>query len=346
MTDKPAQGSDPSLAFEHVRDLGRPPHPKAPAKPVAEHAAANLAFEASPRTPAPPAPARSMSAPGVIDFGRTAPRVDADRVAPKLEPGHVAPRFEPVPVSVGPPQARLSTATVGFRPEAPTAPAKVSGPGGTGWNIRHQEIRHAFRADGSAWDIPTAPHRPVTSRRPLLVVLVAVAVVAVVSFAAFKLMSGSGRPTVRIATPASVAGLTLINTPATVAVTHEMEKVMLAYGATHVVSGVYGLGGRPALVVLLAQGPSIETTSQQFFTDLANGLQASGMTVDRSTTISATSGGTQFVCSLATRAASLTPVSLCGWDDGTTIGLVMDVSGQPVSTTMHEAQAARSAGES
>jgi hypothetical protein len=125
-----------------------------------------------------------------------------------------------------------------------------------------------------------------------------------------------------------------------------MEKVMLAYGATHVVSGVYGLGGRPTLVVLLAQGPGIETTSQQLFNDLVGGLQTEGITVDRSKTVSATSGGTQFVCSTATRAAPLTSVSLCGWADGTTIGLVMDVSGQPVSTTMHEAEAARGAGES
>ena len=51
------------------------------------------------------------------------------------------------------------------------------------------------------------------------------------------------------------------------------------------------------------------------------------------------------MCSPATRAAPLTPVSLCGWDDGFAIGLVMDVGGEPVTTTLHEAEAARSAGE-
>jgi hypothetical protein len=328
MTDKPAQGTDSSLSFEHVRDLGRSLHAKAAAEPIAEHPATSLAFEQTPRTPPPPTVAKAQAA----------------RVA--IDAGHVAPKFQPVPVSIGVPQTRMSTATVGFRPEAPTAGAKVSGPGGTGWNIRHQEARHSFRADGSAWDIPTAPHRPVSSHRRLVVVLVAVALVAALSFAAFKLVSGGGRPTVKIATPASVAGLTLINTPATVAVTTQMEKVMRTHGATHVVSGVYGLDARPTLVVLLAQGPGIETTSQQLFNDLVGGLQTEGITVDRSKTVSATSGGTQFVCSTATRAAPLTSVSLCGWADGTTIGLVMDVSGQPVSTTMHEAEAARGAGES
>jgi hypothetical protein len=329
MTDKPAQGTDPSLSFEHVRDLGRSPNAKAAAEPVSEHPATSLAFEQSPRTPPTPTPAKPQAA----------------RVA--IETGHVAPKFEPVPVSVsvGVPQTRLSTATVGFRPEAPSAGARVSGPGGSGWNIRHQEARHSFRADGSAWDIPIAPRRPVSSHRPMVAVLVAVILVAAVSFAAIKLVSGGGHPTVTIATPASIAGLTVITTPATAAVTTQMEKVMLAYGATHVVSGVYGLGGRPTLVALLAQGPGIESTSQQFFNDFAGGLQTDGMKVDRSTTVSTTFGGTQFICSTATRAAPLTPVSLCGWDDGTTIGLVMDVSGQSVNTTLHEAEAARSAGE-
>ena len=69
------------------------------------------------------------------------------------------------------------------------------------------------------------------------------------------------------------------------------------------------------------------------------------MTVNRSKTIAATTGGSDFICSPATRAAALTPVSLCGWDDGFVIGLVMDVSGQPVTSTLHEAEAARTAGE-
>ena len=150
----------------------------------------------------------------------------------------------------------------------------------------------------------------------------------------------------KITTPSSVGSLGAINTPATAAVTQEMEKVMLAAGATRVVSGVYGIAGQPTLVVLLAQGPNIETSSHQFFNDFATGLHGDGVTVDRSRMVASTTGGSAFVCSPATRVAPLTPISLCGWDDGSTIGLVMDVSGQPVTTTLHEAVAARSAGES
>lgn len=148
-----------------------------------------------------------------------------------------------------------------------------------------------------------------------------------------------------IATPAAVGNLSAIHTPATASVTTQMEKVMLAYGATRVVSGVYGVGGTPTLVVLLAQGPNIQTSSTQFFNDFTSGLKTEGVTVNRSKTVQATANGSQFVCSPATRPAPLTAVSLCGWDDGTTMGLVMDVSGQPVNTTLSEAETARSAGE-
>ena len=167
----------------------------------------------------------------------------------------------------------------------------------------------------------------------------------ILGFAAFEWATGGDHATVTIATPASVGNLTAISTTATAEVTAEMEKVMLAYGATRVVSGVYGAGGQPTLVVLLAQGPDTGTTSTQFFNDFASGLQSDGLTVDQTKTIAATSDGSNFVCSPASRPAPLPPVSLCGWDDGATIGLVMDVTSQPVNTTLSEAEAARRAGE-
>ena len=38
--------------------------------------------------------------------------------------------------------------------------------------------------------------------------------------------------------------------------------------------------GHPTLVVLLAQGPDIATTSSQFFDDFSTGLKMDGVTVD------------------------------------------------------------------
>jgi hypothetical protein len=327
MTDQPDDGSGSSLSFEHVRDLRPGESAAAASEPVADQAAANLAFEAAPRMPPPPPP------PG-----------DA-RAALGATTGHGVPSFEAVPISVGaPPQQRLSTATVGFRPQA-AAPAVrgVSRPGGSGWNIRRQES--PFGGDRSAWDAPVASRRRRASRRILLGTLLAAAVV-VLGIVALLWSSGKPHTNVKISTPASVGSLTVITTPATAAVTQEMEKVMLASGATRVVSGVYGLAGHPTLVLLLAQGPNIETSSRQFFNDFATGLLGDGVTVDRSRMVASTTEGSEFVCSPATRVAPLTPISLCGWDDGSTIGLVMDVSGQPVTTTLHEAVAARSAGES
>jgi hypothetical protein len=324
MTDQSNDDPGSSFSFEHVRDLRRSERDKADSEPVSDHAA-NLAFEAAPRKPPQPGD-------------------DQDALAATSGPGYAAPSFEAVPISVSaPPQQRLSTATVGFRPPPVTVAAGVSGPGGSGWNIRRQQ--NPFGGDRSAWDAPVAPRRTRASRILVGALLAAVVIVAL-AFAALVWGWGKPQASVKITTPPSVGALAAINTPATAGVTQEMERVMLAYGATHVVSGVYGLDGQPTLVVLLAQGPNIETSSHQFFDDFAAGLHSDGVTVDRTRMVAATTGGSEFVCSPATRVAPLKPISLCGWDDGSTIGLVMDVSGQPVSTTLHEAVAARSAGES
>jgi hypothetical protein len=257
----------------------------------------------------------------------------------------------------------MSTATIGFRPEV-AAVAGVSVPGGRGWNIRRRDEGDAqrghaepiepawstrttekMRADHSAWDVPAAPRRRHLTGRAVVGILLTIILVGILGFAAFEWASGRSHSTITIATPATIGSLDAINTPATATVTAQMEKVMLAYGATRVVSGVYGAGGHPTLVVLLAQGPDMETSSTQFFNDFTSGLKSDGVTVNRSKTMQATTDGSQFVCSPATRPAPLGAVSLCGWDDGTTIGLVMDVSGQPVNTTLNEAEQARSAGE-
>lgn len=337
MTDQPGEGPGSSLSFENVRNLGRSEHAKPLGEPLEEHAA-NLAFEATPRTPQPP----------------------------PVDPGLHPPAFEAVPASDVVGQKRLSTASTGFRPVVAAVVASVSGPGGHGWNVRRQEKASRLRTereaveggpawsprttgalsgDHSQWDAPIARRRRRTDLRILTRMVLTLALIAIVVFAVVKLVSGGGHALTTIATPASIGSLTAIRTPATAAVTREMEQVMLAYGATRVVSGVYGAGGQPSLVVLLAQGPNIETSSSQFFNDFASGLRSDGVTVNRGKTIAVTMGGSDFVCSPATRAAPLTPVSLCGWDDGSAIGLVMDVSGQPVTTTLHEAVAARSAGE-
>ncbi len=391
MTDHAPE--DGGLSFEKVHDLARPDRAPKPSDPEAEHAAA-LDFEATPRTPAPPPPTASNATRALVasalegtpDPGprpaptfeaapRAAPPVAAapaagtsfqatPRPAPAPAPASPAPSsFHAVPASVGVAQQRMSTATIGFRPEV-AAVGGVSVPGGQGWNIRRRDEADAqrgqaepseqawstrttekMRADHSAWDVPAAPHRRHLSGRAVVGIVLTIILVGILGFAAFEWASGRDHSTVTIATPKAIGSLDAINTLATATVTAQMEKVMLAYGATRVVSGVYGVGGHPTLVVLLAQGPNIQTSSTQFFNDFTNGLKSDGVTVNRSKTVQATTNGSQFVCSPATRPAPLSAVSLCGWDDGTTIGLVMDVSGQPVNTTLTEAEQARSAGE-
>jgi hypothetical protein len=193
--------------------------------------------------------------------------------------------------------------------------------------------------------VPAARVKRKLTGKGLTGLVLSVILVAILGFAGYEWFTGRAHAVHTITTPTAVGALVAINTPSTVAMTQQMRQVMQQDGATHVVSGVYGSGGHATLVVLLAQGPNIETTTTQFFNDFTAGLKTQGVTVDSGKTLNTTADGSDFMCSAATGAAPLTAVSLCGWDDGDTIGMVMDVSGQPVSTTLTEAEAARTAGE-
>jgi hypothetical protein len=353
MTDQTPDGGGPSLSFEKVPGPARPERAPARDGAGAEHPGATLAFETAPRRPAaaPPTAAatRALIASALAEAADAPPRATA---------------FEAVPASVGIVQRRMSTAGVAHRPAVADVPG-ISIPGGKGWNIRGREetstvaahaepvapawstrTTPAMTADRSAWDVPAAPRRRHLTARAAVGIVLTVILVAILGFAGFEWLTGRNHSTATtIATPANVGTLSAISTAATATVTGEMKKVMLADGATRVVSGVYGIGGHPTLIVLLAQGPDTGTTSSQFFDDFTGGLESDGLTVNRSRTIVATSDGSDFICSPGTRPAPLTAVSLCGWDDGAIIGLVMDVSGQPINTTLSEAEAARTTGE-
>jgi len=357
MTDNTPEGDGPPLSFKKVEDRAHFERAPAPREPAPNTGGPNLAFEAAPRQPI---------APGIPPDPRTlktSPPAPPPAAPVNPASGPRLPAFEAVPASVAVAQQRLSTPTIGVRPE----PSEVSGavrPGGTGWNVRTREgvflpnrgrgdtgeepvwqPRMLPTTDHSAWAVPDAPSKRAHSSRKFLGIVLSVILIAVLGFAGFEWINGRAHPGHTITTPAAVGSLVAIHTPATVAVTQQMQAVMQQHGATSVVSGVYGQAGRAALVVLLAQGPNIETTTTQFFTDFAAGLKTQGVTVDRTEMVATTTGGSNFICSPASGPAPLTALSLCGWDDGDTIGLVMAVSAQTVSATLREAEAARGAGE-
>ena len=358
MTDNTPEGDGPPLSFKKV-DPAHFERAPAPREPARDTGGLNLAFEAAPRPPIAPGTAPD---PRTL---KTSPPAPAPPAPVDLASGGRSPAFEAVPASVAVAQQRLSTPGIGIRPE----PSDTSGPvrpGGTGWNVRPREgaylpnrkggdtgeepawqTRTLPYADRSAWDVPKAPRSRALSGRKFFGIALSVLLVAILGFAGYEWLNGRAHPDHghTITTPAAVGALVAIHTPATVAVTHQMQTVMQQNGATRVVSGVYGQPGRASLLVLLAQGPNIETTTTQFFTDFAAGLKTQGVTVDRTGMVSTTTGGSNFICSPASGAAPLTALSLCGWDDGDTIGLVVDVSGQTVGTTLREAVAARGAGE-
>ena len=357
MTEHTPEGGGIPLSFRKVPDpahFERAPVAKPPSLDAGDP---NLAFESAPRVvlprPAQPDPRILKTAP---QASPAAPPVGA--------PPGSRPAFEAVPASLGVAQQRLSTPTVGVRPP----PLEMAGPvrpGGTGWNIRGRDetqVLNRGKAEGgeaawgtrplpnvnrdrSAWDVPAAPRGRRLSGKGVLAIGLTAILVAILGFAGYEWLNGRTHPDHTITTPTSVGALTAIHTPATAAVTQQMQAVMQEDGATHVVSGVYGKAGRAMLVVLLAQGPNIESSTSQFFKDFTTGLKTQGVTVISSEALNTTTDGSHFICSPATGPAPLTSISLCGWDDGDTIGLVLDVTGEPVSATLGEAVAARTAGE-
>jgi hypothetical protein len=363
MSEHNQEGGGTPLSFKKVEDAAHFERAPAPSAPARDAGAPNLAFEAAPRAPIAPA---TVPDPRTLKTSQPTSLNGSPSAAPAgPTPGSKPPTFEAVPASVGVAQQRLSTPTIGIRPEPAATTGPVS-PGGSGWNVRSRdgvflpnrgrsegdegpawqtrEVPNADR-DRSAWAVPEAPRRRTFSGRTSLGIALSVVLVAILGFAGFEWFTGSAHPDHTITTPPAVGSLTAIRTPATAAVTQQMQVVMQQDGATRVVSGIYGTAGRPTLVVLLAQGPNIETTTKQFFTDFTAGLKGQGVTVDSAKTVDTTTDGSDFICSPATGPAPLTALSLCGWDDGDTVGVVMDVSGQAVSATLREAEAARGAGE-
>jgi hypothetical protein len=362
MTERNPEGGGAPLSFKKVQDQTHYERAPAAREPVRESGGPHLAFEAAPRTPLPPvAPdPRTLKQSPLM----SPPPPDPRTPSTEPPPGSKLPAFEAVPASNVAAQQRLSTPTIGIRPE----PVEVAGPvspGGSGWNIRGRdqpflpnrgravaadgpawetrEIPNANR-DRSAWMVPEARQTRRLSGKQLLGIVLTAILLLILGFAGYQWLAGRAHTGHSISTPSSVGSLTAIHTPATAAVTQQMQHVMQQYGATRVVSGVYGQAGRATLVVLLAQGTNIETSTTQFFTDFTAGLKTQGVIVAGKTLNTTTSGST-FICSPATGPAPLTLVSLCGWDDGDTIGLVMNVTSQPVSTTLRDAVAARGAGE-
>ena len=364
MTEHTTEGGGTPLSSKKVEDPAHFERAPAPRQPVREAGDPNLAFEAAPRAPIVPTttpdPRTLRTSPPPPQPTGPSPDATADPVA-----GTRPPTFEAVPASVAVAQGRLSTPTIGVRPAPAPSTAPVS-PGGSGWNVRPREggflpnrggadtgegsswqtrpLPGADR-DRSNWGVPEAPPKRTLTDKTFLRIVLAVILVAILGFAGYEWFTGRAHPDHTITTPAAVGSLTAIHTAATAAVTQQMQTVMQQDGATQVVTGVYGQAGKPKLVVLLAQGPNIESSSSRFFSDFSTGLKTQGLTVLTAKTLNTTTDGSDFICSPATGAAPLTAVSLCGWDDGDTIGLVLDVTSSTVSTTLREAESARSAGE-
>ena len=214
MTDHtPAEGETPPpfKKFEDHAQFERAPAPREPERNPGDP---NLAFEAVPMAPPPAEP-------------------------PKL------PGFEAVPASLNVAQQRLSTATIGVRPEAPDVAGPVR-PGGSGWNIRPRDQpwmpkrRHAAPADGpswntrtlpnsnrdrSAWMVPEAVRMRKLSRLTAVKVVLVLILLAIVGFACYQWLAARSHPAHSTGSHTSVGALTATRAPAAVGVTWRVGTV-------------------------------------------------------------------------------------------------------------------------
>jgi len=233
MTDHTTEDGGTPPPFKKVEDQAHFERAPAPREPARDTGDPNLAFETAPRTPLAPVTTpdpRALSTSPLAPPPGPMPASPSFEALPKsppaAEPLSKLPAFEAVPASLGVAQQRLSTATIGVRPEAAEVVGPVR-PGGTGWNIRPRDQPwmpkrgHAATADWpgwqtrtlpnanrdrSAWMVPQAARIRTLSRRRVVGTLLVLILVAIVGFAGYQWFAGRAHPAHTIGTPSSVAG--------------------------------------------------------------------------------------------------------------------------------------------
>ncbi|MFZ0181505.1 MAG: hypothetical protein WAL84_16800 [Candidatus Dormiibacterota bacterium] len=240
MTDHTPEDGGTPPPFKNVEDQAHFERAPAPREPVRDSGDPNLAFEAAPRTPLPPATTpdpRALSSSPPAPSGPVAPLPSFEAVPkppPSAEPPLKLPAFEAVPASVAVAQQRLSKPTIGIRPEAVDVAGPLS-PGGSGWNIRRREAWRPKRGhpapaggpawqtrtlpnanrDRSAWMVPEAKRIRTISRRRVVGTALVLVLVAIVAFAAYLWFAGQAHPAHTSRTSSPVGALPAIDMSAT-----------------------------------------------------------------------------------------------------------------------------------
>jgi hypothetical protein len=94
-------------------------------------------------------------------------------------------------------------------------------------------------------------------------------------------------------------------------------------------AGVYGSGLGPDFFVILVDAAAVETTDQ-LFDALISGFSQAGAVVDRSGVSSGTRGESDYRCAGATAGGG--SAVACMWRDDRSVGIVVQVPGDPKST--------------
>ena len=208
---------------------------------------------------------------------RGGPRLARRRAAAALDPHHRRPSRTGRHVGSGQSgRQRLEHPQLATGHSCPTADAAATAEGAA-WETR--DLPNANR-DRSAWAVPDAPRSRKLSGRKFLGIALTVVLVAILGFAGYEWFTGRAHPAHTISTP--VSGRRADRDPhAGDGRGHAADaEGRCSSTAPHASSAASTAApDAPTLVVLLAQGSNIETSTTQFFTDFTTGLKTQGVIV-------------------------------------------------------------------
>lgn len=158
---------------------------------------------------------------------------------------------------------------------------------------------------------------------------------------------GVGRSGPSIQQPSAVGALTQVDTPQVSALLQTLDRFERSAGAGNVVTGAYGTGGQPQLLLVVVQGAIVSDGGTRqavdtFMRGLTAGAGGAGWTLDPSKLTVTTADGTTFECDSGPSSQLNGDIlGACAWTDPGVAGAVVDVTGQPLADTLNEAVQAR-----
>ena len=158
---------------------------------------------------------------------------------------------------------------------------------------------------------------------------------------------GVGRSGPSIQQPSTVGALSQVESPEISAMLQTIQRYEQSIGASSVVTGAYGSGSQPQLLLVVVEGGIVGNGGTRqavdaFMHGLTAGAGGAGWTLDPSKLTVTPADGTTFECDNGPSAQLNGDVlGVCAWTDPQVAGAVVDLTGQALTDTLNEAVQAR-----